>query len=93
VTSVGDTPKNTLNASVLSVERETTDDAVEGNIDERSDSEDNYGNEDLDDNIKCFEEILVEDDFMGEEDCDIDWGEITRRHCKQHGNRFEGIRF
>ena len=43
--------------------------------------------------MKYFEEILVEDDFMGENDCDIDWGEITKRHCKQHDNRFEGIRF
>jgi hypothetical protein len=92
-TLAGDTPKNTLNASVLSVEKEMTEDAAEGNIDERGDSKDNYGNEDLDDNMKYFQEILVEDNFMGENDCDIDWGEITRRHGKPQEDRFEGIRF
>jgi hypothetical protein len=68
-------------------------DAVAVNIDERSDFEDNASNADLDDNIKYFQGLLVEDDFMREDDCDIDWGEILRRHGKPQEDRFEGIRF
>ena len=54
------------------------------------DSEDNDKSNDLNDNMKYFEGVDL-DEFSV--DLDIDWSEFTRKHDRCSGNRFQGIRF
>jgi hypothetical protein len=92
-TTVADTKEDALNASVLNAEKIKAPEAKVEIVDTEDDSGDDFDNNKLNDNMKYFQEILVEDDLMEEDDCDIDWSEITRTHGKHYGNRFEGIRF
>ena len=89
-TSSENSPKRALNSPALNVEKEITDVLGDENIVCMVDSEDNDKSNDLNDNMKYFEGVDL-DEF--EVDLDIPWDQFSRKHGRYSGNRFQGIGF